>query len=68
MRTKDFELLRNGSVYEFYRLKGLITLDQVNTSVVENFVVGCCKLHEVFKSCVLTELHGMQMSLVMSMR
>ena len=30
------ELFRNGSVYEFYRLKALITLEQVNTSVVEN--------------------------------
>ena len=29
------ELFRNGSVYEFYRLKALIILKQVNTSVVE---------------------------------
>ena len=28
------ELFRNGSVHEFYRLKELITLEQVNTSVV----------------------------------
>ena len=40
----DLELFRNGSVHEFYRLKEfyynfrlkeLITLEQVNTSVVE---------------------------------
>ena len=29
------ELLRNESVHEFYRLKALITLEQVITSVVE---------------------------------
>ena len=29
------ELFRKGSVLEFYRLKALITLEQVNTSVVE---------------------------------
>ena len=29
------ELFRNGSVNEFYRLKALITLEQVNTLVVE---------------------------------
>ena len=29
------ELFRNGSVDEFYRLKALITLEQVNTLVVE---------------------------------
>ena len=40
----DLELFRNGSVHEFYclkefyynfRLKELVTLEQVNTSVVE---------------------------------
>ena len=29
------ELSRNGSIYEFYRLKALITLEKVITSVVE---------------------------------
>ena len=29
------ELFRNGSVDEFYRLKALITLEQVNTLMVE---------------------------------
>ena len=33
--AKDVELFRKGSVYEFYRLKALIILEQVNTSVVE---------------------------------
>ena len=35
IKAKDVELIRNGSVHEFYRLKALITLEQVNTSVVE---------------------------------
>ena len=29
------ELFRIGSVHEFYRLKALITLEQVNTSVIK---------------------------------
>ena len=29
------ELFRNGSFHEFYHLKALINLEQVNTSVVE---------------------------------
>ena len=33
---KDVELFRNRLVYKFYRLKALFTLEQVNTSVVEN--------------------------------
>ena len=33
--AKDVELFRRESVHEFYRLKELITLEQVNTSVVE---------------------------------
>ena len=32
---KDVELFRDGSVHEFYRLKALNTLKQVNTSVAE---------------------------------
>ena len=31
----DLDLFRNRSVHEFYPLKALITLEQVNTSVVE---------------------------------
>ena len=49
INAKDIELFRNGSVYEFYRLKALIILEQVNTSVVEkkknkNSMVRLCKL------------------------
>ena len=33
------EIFRNGSVHEFYRLKAKITLEQVNTSVVEKRVI-----------------------------
>ena len=33
--AKDVQLFRRGSVHEFYRLKELITLEQVNTSIVE---------------------------------
>ena len=35
INVKDVELFRNGSIHELYRLKALITLEQVNTSVVE---------------------------------
>ena len=35
IKAKDVELIWNGWVHEFYRLKALITLEQVNSSVVE---------------------------------
>ena len=35
INAKDVELFRNRSVHEFYHLKALITLEQVNTSVVK---------------------------------
>ena len=35
INAKDVEVFRNESVYEFYRLKALIILEQANTSVVE---------------------------------
>jgi len=35
INAKNVELVRNGLVHEFYRLKALITLEQVNTSMVE---------------------------------
>lgn len=38
--AKDIELFRNGLSHEFYRLKVLMTLEKLNTSV-ESFVV--CK-------------------------
>ena len=62
----NLELFGNVSVHEFYLLKALITLKQVNTTVwykkkrrilISNTaMVGCCKL-----SC-------MQMALVMSVQ
>ena len=39
MHAKDVELFRNGSVREFYRLKALITLEQVNTLVFEKKIL-----------------------------
>ena len=47
--AKYVELLRNGSGHEFYRMKALITLEQVNISVKTSMVRlqkldGCCKL------------------------
>ena len=39
VNSKDVELFRNGSVHEFYHLKALITLEQVNTSVVSGCVM-----------------------------
>ena len=35
INAKDVELFRNGTVHDFYRLKALIALEQVITSVVE---------------------------------
>ena len=35
IQVHGIELFRNGSVHEFYRLKALITLEQVITSMVE---------------------------------
>ena len=50
----NLELFRNMSVHEFYRLKALITLEQVNTTewskkkirilISKIAMVGCCKL------------------------
>ena len=49
----NFELFRNVSVHKFYRLKALITLEQVNTTewskiirilISKTAMVGCCKL------------------------
>ena len=38
MDLKDVELFQNRSVHEFYRLKALITLEQVNTLVKTSMV------------------------------
>ena len=49
----NLEFFHNRSVHELYRLKALLTLEQVNTTVVEKkkrilicntAMVGCCKL------------------------
>ena len=37
INDKDLELFRNRLVGKFYRLKVVITLEQVNTSVVEKW-------------------------------
>ena len=45
--AKDVELIRNGSVQEFFRFKAFITLEQVNTSVktsMEWLLINRCKL------------------------
>ena len=58
----DLELFRNGSVHEFYRLKELIKLEQVNTSEKkESSLAKANWSGVVYFYCV-------QMSLVMSMR
>ena len=61
INAKDVEVFRNGSVYEFYRLKALIILEQANTSVVE-------KKRKKFRRWGYVNFHCMQMSLVMIMR
>ena len=38
MRAKEVELFHNVSVHEFYRVKALITLKQMNTSVKTSMV------------------------------
>ena len=35
INAKDVELFQNGSVHEFYRLKALISLEQVNIAVIK---------------------------------
>ena len=62
------EIFRNGSVHKFYRLKALITLEQVITSVVE-------KKNNLNEQnfdgednwSVVISFHCMQVSLLMSM-
>ena len=58
INAKDIERFQHGAVREFYRLKALITLEQVNISVVDG---------EANWSGVVN-FHYMQMVLVMSMR
>ena len=60
-----------GSVHEFYRLKALITLEQVITSVVEKRTILMSRNFdgEANRSGVVNfySVHCVQMSLVMSM-
>ena len=58
------DLFRNGSAHKFYRLKALITLEQVNTSVVEKKNLYFDR--EASGSGVVN-FYRMQMRLVMSM-
>ena len=58
----DYPPPPGGSVYEFYRLKALIILEQVNTSVVEK------KGKKIWKVRLYVNFHCMQTSLVMIMR
>ena len=55
------------SLKEFYHLKALITLEQVNTSVVENNL-NEPNFHGEANWSSVVNFHCMQMSLVMSMR
>ena len=66
---KDVELFRNGSVHDFYRLKALITLEQVITSVVEKEKnLKEQNFHGETNWSGVVNFYCMQMSLVMSMR
>ena len=57
MDVKDVELFQNRSVHEFYRLKALITLEQVNT-LVKTSMVGAINWSDVVR------FNCMQMSLL----
>ena len=67
INAKDVELFRNGSVYEFYRLKALITLEQV-----DYFWNSDRKKRRILRSKTswsgVVNFHYMQMAFVMSMR
>ena len=70
---KNVELFRNEWVHEFYRLKTLISLEQVNTSVSKQSRIFMSKTlaklrcHGEAKWSGVVNFHCMQMSLVMSM-
>ena len=65
---KYLKLFRYGSVHEFYRLKALITLEQVNTSVVEKKNLNKQNVDSAAYWSGVVNFHCMQMTLVMSMR
>ena len=64
--AKDLDLFRNGSAREFYRLKAVITLEQVNTSVVEKKNLNEQNFDSADYWSSVVNFHCMQMSLVMS--
>ena len=63
----NLELFRNVSVHEFYRLKALITLEQVNITECSKKKKKEYQLAKLRWSGVVN-FHCMQMILVMSMR
>ena len=66
---EDVEIFRNGSVHKFYRLKALITLEQVITSVVEKkYSLNDQNFDGEDNWSVVISFHCMQVSLLMSMR
>ena len=67
---KDYcgvELFRNLSIHEFYCLKALITLEQVNTSMVEKKLINKTLMVRLTGLGVVN-IHCMEMSLLVSMR
>ena len=64
-RIIKFIAFRNVSVHQFYRLKALITLEQVNiTECSKKIRISIAKL----RWSGVVNFHNMQMSLVMSKR
>ena len=63
INAKNVELFRNGLVHEFYHLKALITLEQVNTSVVEKKNLYEQHFDGVANWSGLLDFHCMQMGL-----
>ena len=63
--AKDLQLFRNGSAHEFYRLNALITLEQVNTLVVEKKNLNEQNFDSAAYWSSVVNFHCMQMSLVM---
>ena len=67
LRKIKFRAFLQEDGHEFYRLKALITLEQVNTTVVEKIRTIFLKLAKPGWSGVVN-FHCMQMGIVMSMR
>ena len=68
LEAKYVELFGNGSVYEYYRLKVLITLEEVNISVVEKKQNLYEKnFNDEANPSGVVNFHSMQMSFAISM-